>query len=143
MKLENVQEYVAARIAAVPALAAFGDALLYSHFTDIDAARTAIATQLREVGVCIEVGEVEAERVDDKTIRGVAAIATFEVYVAENPKVAHTPEQKLLRKAVIEAVSAYVDQYTTRAEFHRSDTGKSEQGYVLHILTFTIRVTIP
>lgn len=143
MKLHQVQAHVANLISASPALAAFGVPFTHSHFTDDETARSQIAERLRTSGVCIEVGSVEADRADDKSHRGVAADAAFDVFVAEAPKVAHTPEQEDLRREVIEAVSAIVDAYTPRAEFLRSDTAINEQGYVLYVISFTIRVTIP
>ena len=143
MKLENVQQYVADRIMAVPALAAFGAPIQYTPFLDDDALKTAIGDQLRVKGVCIEIGQEEADRVDDPMIRGVAADASFDVFVSEAIKTAHAPSDKMLRKAVIDAVTVRLDARETPAKFLRSDTAKAEQGYVLHILSFTIRVTIP
>lgn len=143
MKLHEVQPHVVGLIVAASALAAFGDPVAYSHFSDDETAQALIAERLRTAGVLIEVGGVEAMRADDKTARGVAADAVFEVFIAESPKVTHTPSQEALRKAVIEAVTAQVDAYTPRVEFQRSDTARGEQGYVLHIISFTVRVTIP
>jgi len=144
MKLEGVQQYVADRIAAVPELAAFGAAIQFSPLLDEVALKTQISDALRTIGVCIEISSEEASRTSDvATNRGVVADASFTVYVAESPKVAHTPSGKLLRKSVISAVTSFLTPHDTRAEFSHSDTFKSEHGYVLHELAFTIRVTIP
>lgn len=143
VKLHQVQAHVVGLITAVSALADFGEPIAYSHFLDDETVRQTIADRLRTVGVVIEVGSVEADRADDKSGRGVAADASFDVFVAESPKVAHSPTGEELRKTVIEAVTAMGGPYTQRAEFLRSDSAKSEQGYVLHQLSFTLRVTIP
>ena len=143
MKLHEVQSEAAARIAANTSLAAFGAAVEYSPFLDVETIKSANATRIRNVGVCIEIGEPEAERIEDRAGRGVVATATFDVFVAESPKVTHSPTGKMLRKEVIEAVTVRIDAATTPFEFLRSDTAISEQGLVLHIISFSARVTIP
>lgn len=143
MELHEVQSHVAACIAQSPELAAFGAALVYSIFDDVNTSKTRIAERLRTTGVCIEITSVEADASDDKIVRGQAADAAFDVLVAESPSVAHSPREDLLRKSIITAVCRQVDAYTPRARFVRSDRATSEQGYVLQILSFTLRVIVP
>lgn len=139
MKLADVQTYASDRIKAAVALAAFGDPILYSHFTADETARAAIDTALREKGVCIEIGSVEADG-DNSTPnnRGNRVEAAFEVYVAESPVVAHAPQEMALVTAVAEAVQARVDSYTQNPRCVSYSASKSEHGYVLHVLSFKV-----
>lgn len=143
MKLENVQSTAAALIEANATLAAFGAPIQFSPFLEENALKTDISERLRTHGVCIEIGGVEATRTSETaTARGVTADATFDVYIAESAKVAHTPSGNLLRKALIDTLTVQAP-YGQRIEFAHSDTAITEHGYILHILGFTVRVTIP
>jgi hypothetical protein len=143
MKLHEVQAKMAELIAANEALAAFGAPLVFTLFTDDKTVRETIATRLREKGVVLEVGAVDAARSPDTSVRGVAADASFDVFIAESPTVEHTPSGEDLRRTIIEVLMQPTDRHTPRAEFSRSESAISEQGYVLHIISFTQRVTIP
>lgn len=143
MKLSEVQSNIAALITADAALAAFGPPISFSLFTDDDAGRTDIATRLREKGVVIEIGLPEATGENAKPANRYTLLdVNFEVFVAESPKVAHA----LQGLELVEAVSAAVQRRTSPAEHNAHCTSyaaaKSEQGYILHVLTFSIPATL-
>lgn len=139
MNLENVQAYAAAQIAANSTLAAFGAAIVYSHFTADDAARAAINGALRATGVCIEIGLVSAQGDTTKPQNRYTLLdANFDVYVAENPKVSHSPAQMNLVALVAGAMQARAGATSPAIKCTSYDSALSENGYVLHVLTFTL-----
>lgn len=143
MTLAGLQPWAIARLAAVPALAAFGAPLAYSPFADETTARETIAARLRTTGVVLEVGLADAQRTGDRVKRGVAATATFEVFVAESISLTHTPADRALVETVATALLRETDPYEPAAEFESVESAAAESGYILHVLTFSKNVTIP
>ena len=143
MNLAGIQSYVSDQIMAVPALAALGTPLVYSHFTPDETSRAAIDAQLRSTGVCIEIGLVSAAGDPAKPYnRFVTVDAEFEVFVAESPKATHTPTEALLVEQVAQAVQARQSVSEPSARCIRYDSAKSENGYVLHVLSFVMPALI-
>lgn len=143
MKLSEVQSHFAALIEADEQLGTFGEPLLFSHFTDPEASRAAIASRLRATGVCIEIGSVEADGETARPAHRYSLVdVRVEVFVAESPQVAHEPRDLTL----VERVSAAVQKRLSASEHSARCTGYaaaiSEQGYVLHILSFSIPATL-
>jgi hypothetical protein len=144
MKPSQVQSHVAAKIAAVPALNALGAPFIFTGFTDEKVREDEIAARLRETGVSFEIGAVDAKRSDEVLNRRYAGEAEFEIFVAESPTVAHALADWPLCEAVIEAVcSANEDRHVPVAQWQSTDSGKTEHGYVLHVIAFTQKVVIP
>ena len=140
MKLNGIEAFASAQIAAVPALAALGAARIYDPFETLEDSNSAIAASLKATGVSFEINPASAIRVDQPT-RGAIADARFIVAIAESPIVSHTPQLTVLRDAVITAVTANVDAHETAAEFEESsEPFRHEQRYVLTILAFSKKV---
>lgn len=143
MHLADVQDYAQARLLADAVLAAFGPPLVYTPFTADEDARAAIATRLREAGVCIEIGSVEAEGPKEQpNPRYTRLDASFEVFVAEAPKVAHTPEQMALVTRVVNALQVRVSVGEQNIRVVGYGAAVAESGYVLHVLTCTVPVLL-
>ncbi len=139
MNLDAVQAYAASQIQANTTLAAFGTPILVSYFTPDETARKTIQDRLRQYGVCIHVGPVGAEGDGEKPFLRYSVVdANFEVFVTEDPKTTHTPQEVSLAMLVAQAVQARVDARTPSARCIHYHSEVSEHGYVMHILSFQI-----
>lgn len=143
MHLAEVQEYAKSRILADATLAAFGQPLIYTPFTADEDSRAAIAEALGSFGVCIEIGTVEADGPKEQpNARFTRLDASFDIFIAEAPKVAHTPSQMELVTRVVNALQARVSASEQNVRVIGYGAAKHENGYVLHILNCTIPVTL-
>lgn len=137
MSADPIQTLAAAQIAAAPALAAFGAALIYDLHADEETHKTAIAERIASSGVCIEIGSVTAPAQAD-TIGGVMTplVGSFEVFAAEKIGGTHTPAGPALWRAVEKAMC---NDRNGRSNFTFAgyDAIVTERGYVLHVLSFT------
>lgn len=142
MNLAEVQQFGAGQITADPTLAALGAPIVYSLGLDDESTRASIAAALRTKGVVFEIGLPSGT--DDEGERGRFAklMIDFDVFVAENPKVSHTPAALDLVTAVIRAVCKPNDMSETPAKCTGYDVAKSEHGYVLHIISFNVPVLL-
>jgi hypothetical protein len=142
MHISEVQAYAQAQIAADPTLAALGTALIYTDFTEDEVARTQIEKSLRAYGVCFEIGAVEASGDGSKPANRYTLLdGRFDVYVAESPTQTHTPSEMSLVSQVATAIQAR----TANAPGIRCTgygAAKSENGYVLRILSFSVPVLL-
>lgn len=145
MNLAEVQSDAANRLFASPSLAAFGKARLYSHFTKNEENASEIGKTLREKKVCLEIGLVEADAVPGAQQRTPVATAKFEVLAAESVKEedAHAPTDAVLVLEIIRAMTARIDAYDTPPQFTSYRSAVSEQGYVLHVIGFSVPVILP
>lgn len=134
MTLSEIQPVIAARIAAVPALAAFGAILIEDPSEDPKVTTDAISARLRATGVCIEVGVPSILNSVNTGSGGTFSRISAVVYVAEAPMVAHSPAKLPLVDAVVEALR---DQRATNRSLELIDYEPvgTEQGYVLHLIT--------
>lgn len=143
MKLSEVQSHHAGLMMADPALAAFGQPLIFDPGADDDAQRNAISARIREKGVCIEVGSIEADGDSTKPAQRFTVLdVNFTVYIAENPRVAHAPAGIPLVEAVASALQTRISSYEPNARVTSYAAATSEQGYVLHVLTCSIPATL-
>lgn len=142
MKPSEVQGFFAAQLAASDALVAFVPALVFSHLAPIAEQKTQIEQRLRALGVCLEVGSVECPEVVGTQGGDSILQARCEVYVGENPKVAHTPYELELVEAVIAAITLPVLPSRRTPKCRSIEGAESEQGYILHVIDFEIPVKI-
>lgn len=145
MHLSELQAHVGKKLEAAQALAAFGKPLVFSHFTDDQAARELIDKSLRAYGVCIEVGVIEASGDGEKPQNRYSLLdARFDVYVAESPEESkkHTPSDMELVAAVATAVQARSATSDPAIRCIGYAAAKSENGYILHALSFTSPVVL-
>lgn len=140
--LANIQQYASDAIANDPTLSTLGAPIKYSFFTADDAARAAIQAALAAKGVCFEIGPVGATGDTDRTSRAITLNASFDVFVAESPKVAHSPSEMTLVEAVAAAIQKRLDAYTQNARCTNYESALSENGYVLHVLSFTTPLSL-
>jgi hypothetical protein len=144
MKLDELQTYVSGRLMAVPALAALGAPICYSLFTDDKISREAIASSLETTGVCIEIGLPEAHEKQGASSdsRSTLLEAEFEVFIAESPKVAHVPENMGLVNQVVAAIRVRSAPFEQVPNVTSYMPAKSENGYILHVVSFTVPVIL-
>lgn len=142
MNLADVQPFLAAAISASAELAAFGVPNQFSPFDDEAVFAAALGTALREKGVFIEIGAASLQRSGERTLRGIVAVAMIDILVAEAIQTEHTPRDKVLVKALLDAVKTYGDQKEPPAEFESYDSAIAEGGYILHAFTFSKNITV-
>lgn len=142
MKLAEIQSKFSARIMASAPLAALGEPLLASLFDDESAAVALIGNRLRSAGALIQIGYPALARVGDHGKRGIPCSAQVVVLIAESISVAHTPAGLALMQAVCDSLHREADPYEIPAEFESSDAVTTEDGYVLHALTFTQAIAL-
>ena len=143
MKLFELQDRIAQQLDADSSLRAFGAARKFSLADDEEEVKEAISTRLRESGVCLEVGSIEGTENASTAGRFALLNAQFDVYAAENPRLAHAPAGMLLVQTVIEAVTKRISQYEHAPRLVGYEAARSEQGYILHVLSFTVPVQVP
>jgi hypothetical protein len=154
MRLADVQAYVAAQIAAVPALAAFGSAVQYDPLNTRDPDNPADTTKglddfidrrLEAAGVVILIDPPYCE--SGATNRAGASLLNLVVFVkiAESITKAHTPKGEALVSAVIGAVTAPHPSLAGEdtASCAGFDAWEDENGYILRVIDFRIRGVEP
>lgn len=138
MKLSAVQAYLAAQIAANTTLAGFGSPILASLESDETVVKALIDECLRTPGVCIEIAEPIGTSLSELHPGGYTKLrAQVEIFVAE--KIAsptHTPRGLEL----IELVAAALTGGRQPVEWAGHESFLSENGYSLHVLSFTTPV---
>jgi hypothetical protein len=142
MTLAGLQTFYAAALAASAPLAALGTPHPFDPFETDEAFNAALSTALQTTGVFIEIGQADLQRSGPRGPRGTSATATTDILVAEALKLNHTPTDKLLVQAIADAIQAYLPHGEQPAEFETYEAGHSEQGYILHALTFTKAITL-
>lgn len=141
ISLQQVQSAAAAKLSAVPALAAFGAPILFYLHAEPEAAANAIAARIRTAGVCLEIGDVVAPYPGSLIGGGMNQLAAeFTVFAAEKTGGTHSPNGKALADLIIAAICA--DQLPNEQGFACTgyDAAVSESGYVLHVIGFSIQV---
>lgn len=142
MTLAGLQDFFAAALAASAPLAVLGAPHKFSPFETDEAFATALNTALAATGVFIEIGQPDVQRSGNRVARGTSATATVDLLIAEAIKTDHTPTDKALVQAVVDAIQAHGDARETPAEFESYESAISESGYVLHALTFSKSFTL-
>ena len=134
MSADPVQTLAAAQLTAAPALAAFGEPLIFDLDTDEQVHKETIRARLAATGVCLEIGSVTAPGSAD-TLGGVLTplVGSFEIYAAEKVAGTHTPKGPDLWRAIIKALTARNENFACAGY----DAFRTEHGYLLHVLTFT------
>jgi hypothetical protein len=144
MTFPQTQAYFVTMIEAASALNALGTPVTYSPFTAPESAKSAIAAALRAKGVCFEVGFPTMRSPESKLDGATQIDAIVKVFVAESLSIPHTPNLLSLINEVILACTA-IRGLSTGQKPARLDEGEStfhEDGYILHILTFSIPLNI-
>jgi uncharacterized MnhB-related membrane protein len=139
MRLQDVQAHASTLLMASPALAPLGAPLLWSPFLDEQAHADLIADRLRTTGVCIEISSVWSGSV--ATVHPQSALsarAVFEVCIAESFTLTHAPTDSALLEAVVQAMLQ--SRYAVEFESFGPEGSFREQGYVLHVLRFSIPI---
>lgn len=142
MTLAAIQPYFAGLISADAQLSPFGAPIQVDPFQDPNAAKAAIAAALRATGVSIEVGFpwISAPETD---LGGSTLIqAMCEVFVAESPTVAHTPEKIDLLTRAISACTVRPNAIQKPARLRSSESLKIEGGTILHMLSFFVPLNL-
>lgn len=140
MKPSEVQAYIAAQIAARPSLADFMPVMPYDPEQDEDAAAQAIGAQLRADGVCIQVGTVSVPTVPHVAGNTFAALASIEVYVGEKIGRVHALKGLALIEEIVRG--AVPTPGPSMPKWVGYDAGKHEQGYLLHVIEFSVPVVL-
>lgn len=141
ISLSQVQAAAAAKLSAVPSLAAFGAPLLFDLHAEPEAAANAISARIRSAGVCLEVGDVVAPSPASAVGGGLNQLSVeFSVFAAEKTGGTHSPKGKALVNLIVAAICA--DQLPNEQGFACTgyDAAVSESGYVLHVIGFSIQV---
>jgi hypothetical protein len=142
MNLDEVQSKVVAQISAASALIAFGVPFAFSWLDNEETIKTAITARLLASGVSIEVGAISGGGRSGAPGRGQILDVTFPVWLAENPALTHAPSGLTLIQAVISAVCKGLPGGETAPVSAGFESAIIEQGYILHVLTFSVPVRI-
>lgn len=145
MKLSQLQQFFAEQLAASAALQPFMPVLTFSNLDDVETLKTAIAASLRERAVCLHIGPATAPATDTDESGASVLQARIELFIAESPTVAHELRDIELAEAVAEAITTrrtdtFPGRKTPKLRGYESD---EENGYLLHILEFSMPVQIP
>lgn len=141
ISLPQVQAAAAAKLSAVPALAAFGAPILFDLHAEPEAAANAIAARIRATGVCLEIGDAVAPSPASAVGGGLNQLSVeFQLFAAEKTGGTHSPNGKALVNLIVAAICA--DQLPNEQGFSCTgyDAAVSESGYVMHVIGFSIQV---
>jgi hypothetical protein len=140
MKLSVVQEYIRAQLLSSPTLSAFGDPLVFSYETDESYFKSIIDERLSTVGVCIDIGQVNGSQISELH-PGIGSKLRGQVEVFVSEKIA-SPTHSPRGLALVEAVAAAIITGRYNVEWEGHETAITENGYALHVLSFSTPVTV-
>jgi hypothetical protein len=142
MNFDAVQPFLSGRITADADLALLGTPIQVDPFQDPEAAKSAIGNALRTTGVCFEVG-FPWIGAPETLLGGTTHLeAVCEVFVAEHTQNAHTPSRATLVQRVISALTKPATGTQKPARLRASESVKTEDGYILHMMSFFIPMNI-
>lgn len=141
MTFDQIQSYIAAKIASDTALSLFGAAIQVDPFQDPEAAKSAIADRLRNTGVAIEIGFPWIAAPETAMSGSTHLDATCEVFVAEHTQTVHTPTLAALVMQVVKAITKQTGVQKP-VRLRASESVKTEGGYILHMLSFFVPMNI-
>ena len=143
MTFDSIQSYFAGLLSADSQIGPLGTPIQVDPFADPEAAKSAIATQLRVTGVSIEVG-FPFIGAPETLLGGSTHIdATCELYVAEHTQQAHTPAKAALVTRVITTCTKPPGTTGQKpARLRSSESVKTDGGYILHMLSFFVPMNI-
>lgn len=139
MTLSQVSTVIAARIAAVPALAALGSLLPFDELADAVAFDTALAAAIDAKGVAFVMPEPEIASAQPDAYGHPIARVSIELQVPESVAVAHTPSGLALVDAVVAAVCARSGTSVEEITFEAYEKDESS-GLVVRLLSFSAQV---
>jgi hypothetical protein len=141
MTFDTIQSSIAAKVAADAVLSPLGVAIQVDPFADPEAAKSAIANQLRATGVCIEVGFPWASAPETSLGGSTLIEGMCEVFVAEHVQKEHTPSKAALVTRVISAITKPLGVQKP-PRLRAAESVKTEGGYILHMLSFFVPLNI-
>jgi hypothetical protein len=141
MTFAEIQPNIAAKIAADATLSPLGAAIQADPFADPEAAKSAIADQLRSTGVCIEVGFPWIGAPETANGGSTLIDGMCEVFVAEHTVKTHEPAKAALVTRVIQAITKPVGVQKP-IRLRASESVKTEHGYILHMMSFFVPLNI-